>query len=186
MARFNIDEYETVETRLDKFWTDHPEGRVLTEREINGVATNQWVVKASVYFDRADERPTATGYAEEVVTERGVNQTSALENCETSAIGRALANCGYAAKGKRPSREEMEKVQRGAQATVKPVLDEEHAQAVREACEYAVSLTDQQTLRELWKTWSEFLDADVQLADGSTTTLKAVILARKAELEVAA
>jgi hypothetical protein len=41
------------------------------------------------------------------VTERGVNATSALENCETSAIGRALANLGYAPKGKRPSREEM-------------------------------------------------------------------------------
>jgi hypothetical protein len=33
-----------------------------------------------------------------------------LENCETSAIGRALANAGYASKGKRPSREEMSKV----------------------------------------------------------------------------
>jgi arylamine N-acetyltransferase len=33
-----------------------------------------------------------------------------LENCETSAIGRALANAGYAPKGKRPSREEMSKV----------------------------------------------------------------------------
>jgi len=40
------------------------------------------------------------------------NKTSALENCETSAIGRALANCGYGGD-KRVSREEMDKVQRG-------------------------------------------------------------------------
>jgi hypothetical protein len=50
----------------------------------------------------------ATGLASESISDRGVNSTSALENCETSAIGRALANAGYAAKGKRASREEME------------------------------------------------------------------------------
>ena len=54
--------------------------------------------------------PWATGLAEETVQGRGVNATSALENCETSAIGRALANAGYATKGKRASREEMAKV----------------------------------------------------------------------------
>jgi hypothetical protein len=57
-----------------------------------------------------DAYPWATGLAYEMVTDRGVNQTSALENCETSAIGRALANAGYAAKGKRPSQSEMAKV----------------------------------------------------------------------------
>jgi hypothetical protein len=57
-----------------------------------------------------DANPWATGLAYEMVTDRGVNQTSALENCETSAIGRALANAGYAAKGKRPSQSEMAKV----------------------------------------------------------------------------
>jgi len=56
--------------------------------------------------------PTATGYAHEIRSDRGVNATSFVENCETSAIGRALANCGYATHGKRPSREEMSKVSR--------------------------------------------------------------------------
>ena len=59
--------------------------------------------------------PDATGHAQEHVTEKGVNSTSALENCETSAIGRALANLGYAAKGKRPSREEMAKTKAGGE-----------------------------------------------------------------------
>lgn len=184
MARFNLDEYETVETRLEKFWTANPGGMVHTDLIAYG--DKQFIVRAAIYRQQGDSEPWATGYAEEVVTDRGVNQTSALENCETSAIGRALANAGYAAKGKRPSREEMAKVERGAQAAAKPVLDDKDAQAVREACEYAQSLTDQEALRGLWKSWAELLDADVTLADGSTTTLKAVILARKAELEVAA
>jgi hypothetical protein len=56
----------------------------------------------------------ATGYAEEVRGAGNVNRTSHVENCETSAIGRALANCGVAGSDmtKRPSREEMSKVQR--------------------------------------------------------------------------
>ena len=104
---FNLQDYETVESRLERFWHDHPEGRVFTDLvEHNG---DQFVIKAFVYFVADSPTPTATGYAEESFTPKGVNQTSALENCETSAIGRALANCGYAAKGKRPSREEMSK-----------------------------------------------------------------------------
>jgi len=184
MARFNLDDYETVETRLEKYWAANPNGRLHTELVTH--EDKQFIFRAEIYRDAADPHPWATGFAEELVTDRGVNQTSALENCETSAIGRALANAGYATKGKRPSREEMAKVERGAKAAAKPTLDDKEATAVREACEYAAGLADQGALRELWKTWAEFLDADVTLSDGSGTTLKAVILARKAELEVAA
>lgn len=110
MGRFNLEEYETVETRLEKFWTDHENGRVLTTMEYQD--ERRFIVRAEIYFDRDDARPVATGYAEEIVGVGMVNSTSALENCETSAIGRALANCNYASKGKRPSREEMQKVER--------------------------------------------------------------------------
>jgi hypothetical protein len=74
------------------------------------VEASRYIVKAYLYKTSQDSIAWATGYAEETVSTRGVNQTSALENCETSAIGRALANAGYAPKGKRPSREEMSKV----------------------------------------------------------------------------
>jgi hypothetical protein len=58
----------------------------------------------------------ATGYAEEVRGAGNVNRTSHVENCETSAVGRALANAGMAGTdvNKRPSREEMMKVQNTA------------------------------------------------------------------------
>ncbi len=105
---FNLEDYETVEERLAKFWKEHPDGRISTE--IIEHTLQRFIVKASVYRTEVDAHPWTTGFAEETVSTRGVNSTSALENCETSAIGRALANANYAAKGKRPSREEMAKV----------------------------------------------------------------------------
>ena len=105
---FNLADYETVEVRLEKFIKDYPDSRIATELEV--CDRDRYIVKAYLYKAAADTVAWTTGYAEEKVTDRGVNSTSALENCETSAIGRALANAGYAAKGKRPSREEMTKV----------------------------------------------------------------------------
>jgi hypothetical protein len=105
---FNLADYEPVEVRLEKLIKDYPSFRIATELEV--VEATRYIVKAYLFKDASDGVAWATGYAEETVTSRGVNQTSALENCETSAIGRALANAGYAPKGKRPSREEMTKV----------------------------------------------------------------------------
>ena len=110
---YNLNDYEPVDQRLAKFWADHTEGRVHTELVYDD--GQRCIVKASIYFDRQDHTPVAVDYAEEILTDRGVNATSRIENCCTSAIGRALADCGYASKtGERPSREEMEKVQRRA------------------------------------------------------------------------
>jgi len=105
---FNLEDYETVEERLTKFWKDYPDGRISTT--LVESTLQRFIVQASVFRTEADAQAWTTGYAEETVSTRGVNSTSALENCETSAIGRALANAGYVTKGKRPSREEMSKV----------------------------------------------------------------------------
>ena len=117
---FNLADYETVEVRLEKFIKDYPDSRIATELEV--CDKDRYIVKAYIYKVAADTVAWTTGYAEEKVTDRGVNSTSALENCETSAIGRALANAGYAAKGKRPSREEMSKVV--TPRVIKPVVQD--------------------------------------------------------------
>jgi hypothetical protein len=107
---FNLADYETVESRLEKWWKDYPDGRLATK--IEQATDTRYIVSAELFKTEADVKSYATGLASESVSDRGVNSTSALENCETSAIGRALANAGYAAKGKRASREEMDKVNR--------------------------------------------------------------------------
>ena len=105
---FNLQDYETVEERLIKFWKEHPDGRI--ETELIEATDKRFIVHARLFRTEADARYWTSGLAFELVADRGVNSTSALENCETSAIGRALANAGYATKGKRASREEMTKV----------------------------------------------------------------------------
>ena len=117
MARFNLDDYETVESRIKKFYEQNPDGRIVTkwlnEFRINDTS-DTYIVKASIYLtagDQANKLPKATGLAVEVTGTGGANNGSALENAETSAIGRALANMNLSGN-KRASREEMEKVQR--------------------------------------------------------------------------
>ena len=107
---WDLSEYETVEERLVKFWNAYPDGRI--ETELIEATPARFIVFSKLYRTEADAKPWTTGLAFENITDRGVNSTSALENCETSSIGRALANAGFATKGKRASREEMEKVQR--------------------------------------------------------------------------
>lgn len=116
MPRFNLDDYETVEQRIKRFLTDNPDGRIITQNLTTPAdrAVSTWVVRSEVFLtagDQANNLPKASGLAFEIDGSAGANQTSALENAETSSIGRALANAGYSGN-KRASREEMEKVAR--------------------------------------------------------------------------
>jgi hypothetical protein len=107
---FDLSNYETVEDRLIRFWADHPAGRIFTQ--LVAQDGDQVIFRAEVWFIENDLHPKATGYAEEIRGSSPVNKTAHIENAETSSIGRALANAGYATHGKRPSREEMSKVSR--------------------------------------------------------------------------
>lgn len=109
MAHFNLDDYETVEERIKRFYQQHEDGRITTQC-IKAGEGGTWLFKAYVYLtsgDQANEIPKATGYASE--TEGGKQSEWKAELGETSAIGRALANAGFSGN-KRASREEMQKV----------------------------------------------------------------------------
>jgi len=161
---FNLDDYETVEERLIKYWKDHPDGQIHTE--ILESTASRFIVKASIFRTEADPRPWTTGLAEETVQGRGVNATSALENCETSAIGRALANAGYATKGKRASREEMGKV------AAKQAVVEQIATVKKQMSETSQQYVPIAKADDPWTTWEA---PPVQTLETAVETVKQVL-----------
>jgi hypothetical protein len=161
---FNLDDYETVEERLIKFWKEHPDGQIHTK--VLEHTSSRFIVEASIFRTEADIRPWTTGLAEETVQGRGVNATSALENCETSAIGRALANAGYATKGKRASREEMGKV--AAQTQVKAKVDEVKAKMAETSKEYVPVPVESDP-------WSQSFAAPVVTMEQAVETVKSIL-----------
>ena len=135
MANFNLADYETVEDRIKRLYELHPDARIVTKNltTLQDRQVSTWVVQteiwlpvwtlpsASVEFVQSDGwYLKATGLAFEVDGTGMANKTSALENCETSSIGRCLANMNLSGN-RRTSREEMSKV--ATDVTPKPVRD---------------------------------------------------------------
>jgi hypothetical protein len=112
MAGFNLDDYEPVAVRLGRFLEKYPDGAIHTEIVFDdGIRI---VIKATAWRHITDPMPAGVDYAEELLSDRGVNATSRVENCATSAAGRVLSLLGFAGTDwtKKPSREEMAKAAR--------------------------------------------------------------------------
>lgn len=131
MAKFNLDNYETVEDRLKKYWEDNPQGRISTDVVHITDDGSCVTIKAEIFVWHEDVGLycVATGIAQETKGQGGfANADAWMENCETSAIGRALANWKYQGSTKpRPSREEMSKVQVEKKPVKKPTKQEQEA-----------------------------------------------------------
>ena len=103
-------EYELVWHRIERCRADHPDWTIQTDLLQN---EEKVVFKASILDG---DHLIATGHADETHGAGRINATSALENCETSAIGRALRNAGYG--NDKPSQEEMDAVHGGDSAAL--------------------------------------------------------------------
>lgn len=156
MANFSLDEYEPVEERIARFYDKYPEGRITTDLVTaeGEPGKTRWIVKAYVYRDRADESPSGTGYAFELDGAGMAQKTAALETCETSAVGRALAQAGFSGS-RRVTREEM----------IKP--------AVAALEEKVAAAQSEDELRSIW------VEAQQQ---GLHTRIQASVNRRKAEV----
>jgi hypothetical protein len=166
MARFNLADYATVQERIEAFWAKFDRGAIIT-RDLTTDADRerkQWRVYAEVWFDIDEVRPRGTGLAFEIDGGAGANQTSAYENAETSAIGRALATANFTTSKHRASRQEMAKAQRGTPS---------------EAQITAIDVQNAATLKDLEALWSRAVDS------GDSTKLITEFTARKQALNVA-
>jgi hypothetical protein len=160
MAHFNLADYQTVQERIDLLKTTHPGSRIVN-RMVH-IDDHSIIVECSIYLNLEDTEPTCVDLAHEVKDASPVNKTSWVENCATSSTGRAISLLGgaFSPKGKRPSREEMSKVERGNKATQVTTKD----------------IQDAATLNSLNDLWSRAVDSgdSVKLITEFTARKKAL------------
>ena len=152
MGGASFSDYALVADRITLFYLRFPTGRIVTE--LHSRSDVEITFRALIYRAADDRRPAATGWASERRGEGEINLVACLENTETSAIGRALANLGFTASTRRPSREEMEKASRerarlavldaasSAPVHARPAIDDDPAQRRANAVHDALGLIE--------------------------------------------
>ncbi len=171
--QFNLEDYISVSDRILEFWEQvrktESTGSILTEiyhLDTAEVKNRLVVIKASIVLNG---NTVSTGWAKEREGTAGANRTSFIENAETSAIGRALANYGASVTkgnpGSRPSREEMESV---------ALQEEELANILGKIKSIGLQSGDEALQRDIKANWKNLKDdivfASVYLATIENTT----------------
>jgi len=130
---FNLADYQTVQERIEIFWRLYPDGRILNDIVLTN--ENEVIIKCNVWKDsRNSQLPDVTDFAQEPITKTGINATSAIENCATSATGRALSLLGgeLSPSKKRASTAEMSKRGRVLLANAQHAFAENNLDELRE------------------------------------------------------
>lgn len=91
--------YAMVPERVTAFRKLYPEGFIVTDIVSNDGTTVLMQAKVGYYSESGDPVTLATGFAQEIKGHGMVNGTSHIENCETSAVGRALGMIGLGLNG---------------------------------------------------------------------------------------
>lgn len=111
-------EYAQVNERVKAFRMVHPLGTIQTKI----IALENGVVTMQTEILDEDGRLLATGYAQEKETSSFINKTSFIENCETSAVGRALGMCGFGIDTSICSAEELQNAMKNQGETLDDLM----------------------------------------------------------------
>jgi len=129
---FNLADYQSVQDRLEIFWRLYPSGRIFND--LVRADEKEIIIKCSVWKDGNNQLPDATDFAQEPITTTGINSISAVENCTTSATGRALSLLSgeLSPSKKRASSAEMSKRGRVLLANAQHAFAENNLDELRE------------------------------------------------------
>ena len=108
---FNLADYEDVNSRIKRFRSEFPTGRLEAFIEDVDLKAGYILIKALAYRNYEDEKPAAIDYAFEIKATHGVNANFFVENCVTSAYGRVIGAL-TPSEVARSTRQDMEKVER--------------------------------------------------------------------------
>lgn len=112
-------EYATVAERIAAFRKVYPDGKIDTH--ITKLEEGLCIITARVWNDEGNLLATGTAYEKEGSS--NINRTSFIENCETSAVGRALGMAGFGLIGAVATADEINRAQ--------AALDEQKTEDIR-------------------------------------------------------
>jgi hypothetical protein len=174
---FNVKDYALVKDRVVSAHDEFPKCQIRTElvnvQPIKDTATgetcNEYIIKAIFTPDPLSEPEVYyTGYAAERDNTGFVNKTSALENGETSAVGRALAFAGFGVDHSIASREEVENAQ-AKQKVVNPTIKSlEALDSLSKQCFEKELITKEDLLAFKKKRSNGYYDTKVKVARAET------------------